>query len=120
MRESSQLPRYRHHKARNLAVVRLGGRDHYLGPWKSLASYVEYDRLIAEYLANGRRPLDDQEGQDDAPTVAELMVAYRQYAQQYYRKDGRPTSEAAGIDDALRYLPASMDRWWRKLSRLNA
>ena len=48
-------PKYRLHRASDYAVVTLNGRDHYLGPWQSEASKVEYDRLVGEWLANGRR-----------------------------------------------------------------
>jgi hypothetical protein len=30
-RSPSHLPKYRHYKPKNLAVVRLDGKDHYLG-----------------------------------------------------------------------------------------
>jgi len=49
------LPRYGKHSARNLARVRLNGKDFYLGEYGSAESYARYDRLVAEYLANGRR-----------------------------------------------------------------
>ncbi len=48
-------PKYRHHKPSGQAIVTLNGVAHYLGRWKSKASRVEYDRLIGEWLANGRR-----------------------------------------------------------------
>ncbi len=48
-------PSYRRHKASGQAVVTFHGRDHYLGRHGSDVSKNEYDRLIAEYLANGRR-----------------------------------------------------------------
>ena len=48
-------PKYRHHKPSGQAVVTLAGVDHYLGPWRSKASELEYDRLIGEWLADGRR-----------------------------------------------------------------
>ncbi len=41
-------PKYRQHKARDLAVVTINRRDHYLGPYGSPESYNEYARLIAE------------------------------------------------------------------------
>jgi hypothetical protein len=55
-------PKLRRHKPSRQAVVTLNGRDHYLGPWpdghKSPAADVRdaYDALVAEWLANGRRP----------------------------------------------------------------
>jgi len=73
-------PKYRHHRATGRAVVTLNGRDHYLGPHGSKASRVEYDRLIAESLARGRRSLVD--GHDT--TVVELVAAYVKFAKGYY------------------------------------
>jgi hypothetical protein len=52
---STRVPSYRRHKPTGQAVVTLGGRDVYLGKWNSKASRAEYDRLIGEWLANGRR-----------------------------------------------------------------
>jgi hypothetical protein len=47
-------PRYYRHKASGQAVVTISGKDFYLGLWKSKASFVGYDRVIAEWLAAGR------------------------------------------------------------------
>jgi hypothetical protein len=52
---TSRVPSYRRHKPTGQAVVTINGRDLYLGKWNSAASKDEYDRLIAEFLANGRR-----------------------------------------------------------------
>src|SRR5687768_17499582 len=73
-------PKYRKHKASGQAVVTIGGRDHYLGLWRSKASRIEYDRLIGEWLAAGRppsglAPLNDL-------TVAELLLRYWRFAKQ--------------------------------------
>jgi hypothetical protein len=43
-------------KGSGQAVVTLDGRDFYLGPSGSVASRAEYDRLIGEWMANGRAP----------------------------------------------------------------
>jgi hypothetical protein len=53
----NSVPRYRKHRASGPAIV-ISGRDHYLGPYGTKASHIEYDRLIAEWLASGRRPLN--------------------------------------------------------------
>jgi hypothetical protein len=42
-----RTPSYRLHRARGLAVVTLGGRDHYLGPHGTPESHEAYDRLVA-------------------------------------------------------------------------
>ena len=84
---TNATPRYRHHKASGNAVVTLSGIDHYLGPWQSKASKREYDRLIGEWLAAGRRmPTHANE-----TTVVELSAAYRKFANGYYRKNDEPT-----------------------------
>ena len=49
------IPSYRCHKPSGQAVVTLNGKDFYLGPWKSALSRTAYDRLIAEWVSNGRQ-----------------------------------------------------------------
>jgi integrase len=51
-----QLPKYCHHKASGRAFVRIGGKMYYLGKYGSAASRREYDRIIAEFVTNGRQP----------------------------------------------------------------
>ena len=46
--------KYRKHKASGQAIVTLNGKDNYLGTHGTAASKREYDRLISEWLANGR------------------------------------------------------------------
>jgi hypothetical protein len=48
------IPKHGHHKAGGRGVVRLSGEDHYTGPWGTPEAEVEYERLLAEWLANGR------------------------------------------------------------------
>lgn len=91
-----RTPSYRHHKPTNQAVVTLDGRDFYLGAYGSARSRAEYDRLVADWLANGRRlPVHDL-------TINELLLAYLSFADGYYRKDGKPTREISNIKDAVR------------------
>ncbi len=105
------IPKLRRHKALGRGVVRLNGRDYYLGAWPDgqegppPAVQEAYDRKIAEWLAAGRL---------GAPaaglTVYELGRHYLQHAQQYYRKewDGELllTGEMGVVRCALRYLLA--------------
>ena len=67
---SSRVPSYRRHKPTNQAVVTINGQDIYLGKWNTAASKAEYDRLIAEFLANGRRLRNEIES-----TVASLPAS---------------------------------------------
>ena len=73
-------PKYRHHKARNLAVVRIDGKDHYLGRFGSEASRANYHRLLADWRAgllnhgesNGCCDSDDQHG-NKSILIADLV-----------------------------------------------
>src|SRR4051812_3358730 len=96
------IPTYRKHRASGQAVVTLNGRDFYLGPHGTKASKFEYDRLIGEWLQQGRQihPAPDC-GQ---LSVVELMAAYLHFAQRYYRKGKRLTGENAAIRCALRLV----------------
>ena len=56
----------------------LNGRDFYLGPWEAPESRQEYDRLVAEWLANGLRL--PEAGPQEELTVIELVTAYLEFA----------------------------------------
>jgi len=78
---AAKVPQMRRHKAKNAAYVNLNGHMTYLGRWGSAAAAAEYDRVVVEFLANGRRvPIA---GQD--VTVAELVKAYFVFAEGYYQ-----------------------------------
>lgn len=96
---SMHTPKYRRHAASGQAVVTIGGHDYYLGKHGSTASRAEYDRLIAEWLANGRRLI-----RVDDVTIVEVMLAYITFANGYYVKNGKPTSETTLIRNALKVL----------------
>ncbi len=97
----ASIPKYRTHRPTGQAVVTIGGIDHYLGPQGTKASLIEYDRLIAEWMANGRQ----SRGTADAGlTMAELIGSYRQHVSAYYVKNGRPTSEQHDIACAMRFV----------------
>jgi hypothetical protein len=88
-------PQYRLHKARGLAVVTIDGKDHYLGLYDTAQSREKYDRLIAEWLANGRRlPQPVEVIANAGPSVNEVILAFMRYAEQHYRRpDGTQTTE---------------------------
>lgn len=101
---TDSVPKYRKHKASGQAIVRIASRDHYLGPWKSKASRLEYDRLVGEWVVNGRPSRCITTVGNSDLTVAELILAYWQFAQGYYRRDGKPTGTVEAIKQALRVL----------------
>ena len=98
-----RIPSPCRHKASGQAVVRLNGKDFYLGPYGSDRARVAYERLLGEWLANGRQPFADHAV---SLKVFELIAAYWPFAEAYYVKDGSPTCLAA-IGSALRFLNES-------------
>ena len=98
MSRALRVPRLGLHKASGQGIVRLNGRDHYLGTHGTPECQAEYNRLIAEYLAGQRISVRSQSGL----TIAELALAYLQHAAGHYVKNGRETSEVGNIKLAIR------------------
>lgn len=105
-RNSSRIPKYRLHKPTGRAVVRLNGRDIYLGRHRSDESLQRYRQVIAEWLGNNRQVAARREFLESpqALSVAELVGAYLRYAKGYYRKNGKPSGEVENIKDAIQHL----------------
>ncbi len=99
-----RTPSYRLHKPTGLAVVTIDGRDFYLGKFGTSESRAEFDRILTEWLSNGRRlPTPGSPGEADV-SVNEMMLAYVQFADGYYVKNGKSTTEPVNIGLALRPL----------------
>lgn len=97
-----QPPKYRHYKPKNLAVVRIAGRDHYLGLYGSPESFERYARLLAERNLPPQTVTSPALSDSSAFPVKELLLRYWQFAAGYYVKHGNTTSELACIRAALR------------------
>ena len=82
-RLTQSVPTYRLHKASRQAVVTLRGRDVYLGPHGTKISRLEYDRVVAEWLANGRTPGTRAASE---VTIEGLLAAIWLYARDYYTR----------------------------------
>lgn len=102
-RLTNSNPKYRRHRASGQAVVTLDGRDFYLGAHGTRTSKAEYDRLIGEWLANGRR-LTASPGA--ALSMVELIAAYWKFAKDYYARDSGNAGDVGGLKIALRQLKA--------------
>ncbi len=75
-RSRNDIPTYRKHRASGQAVVTLNGVDHYLGRFGTPQSKAEYDRIINEWLALGRRlPAQSSAGSAEW-LVKELVIGY--------------------------------------------
>lgn len=103
VRSSTSIPKHCRHKAKNLGYVRLSGQVLYTGPWASAEAEQKYNRLVAEWLARGRR-LPPSALAGPGYRIADLVADYWVHAEQYYRKDGKPTREIANIRAAMKPL----------------
>lgn len=102
IRLSKSIPKYRKHRASGQAVTTLNGKDHYLGPHNTNVSRAEYDRLISEWLVNGRQVKPESH---DQLSVVEVIASYADHATSYYcGPDGNPTSEVEDLALSLRQL----------------
>ena len=102
---SPRIPSYRHYKPKDLAVVRLAGRDHYLGKFNSPESWRRYHELIAAFLARGETAAAADPPPSAAPSrlpLKKLCLDYYEFTRGYYVRDGKPTSEVDCIRYALR------------------
>jgi integrase len=97
MRDPHYIPRPTRHRS-GQAVVRLNGRDFYLGKFGTPVAKGEYERLIAEWLANGRRTPQDE------ITVNDLILGFLDHAAGYYKNVGDRSGELGGIKDALKIV----------------
>ena len=110
-------PAYRHFKPRNQGVVRIAGKDYYLGEYQSQESWRRYNQLLAELFF--AEPAANSLAQNTAPApvtvqapeplvaplrIGELTMRFQVHANAYYVKDGKPTSEAETIKRSLVFL----------------
>lgn len=101
-RLTASAPKYRRHKASGQAIVSIQGKDHYLGPYGTKGSKVEYDRLIGEWLAAGRPAA--VVAPPNEVTVMEVASAFLKHAKRYYVKNGESTGTAENFLSVLAIL----------------
>jgi len=68
-KKAGAVPQLQQHKGTGQGKVHLGGRDFYCGKWGSPECKAKYDRLIAEWLHNGRRPPERPNANRPHPTA---------------------------------------------------
>ncbi|MCC6416785.1 MAG: site-specific integrase [Gemmataceae bacterium] len=104
MSRGNKLPSYRLHKPSGQAVVRLDGKDHYLGAYGTPESRRRYEQILAEWLAarTGAAPPPPPDGSGyPALTVSDVLARYWQFAETHYVKRGEPTRQLGRVRLAL-------------------
>lgn len=100
-----RVPKYRWFKPKNLGLVVIEGRQHYLGRYGTPESLAKYHALVQEYLT--RPPESDPTPAAGNPsiTVGELILAFwKAHLAHYRHPDGTPTGELDNYRDSLRPL----------------
>ncbi len=97
----AKTPKLRIHKATGQAYVVLNGRAIYFGNPRTCDPQVQYHKVIAEWLANGRQP----QAPPNEITINELVARFWVHAKGYYRDaSGNPTKEPENIRFSLRLM----------------
>ena len=108
MPKKPRIPKYSLHKPSGRARVIIDGRHIFLGKYGSPESHEKYRAIVAELAiapqVKAARPIDV--APDKAVSVAELALAYWKWAQGYYQKDGKPTTQVDNVRQALKPLRA--------------
>lgn len=100
------VPSYLLHKPSGQARVILDGKTFYLGRYGSKESRKEYERLIGNYLANGRKlPPTKYDGEI---SIREAVVLFLEYAEKFYVQNGKPTKTFSNYRESLAHIV----RWY--------
>ena len=105
MPKLTRPPKLSHFKPRNLAYVTWKGKRHYLGKYGSPEAAAAY----ARFIANLAEAAAGEEAVPEPPrvgwiTCVELGAAYLEYAERYYRRDGKQTEQACKAKRRIRIL----------------
>jgi integrase len=98
------VPKYRHHKGSGQAFVQVKGKRHYLGSYGSPKSKEAYSRFVAELAVSPAVAVPVPVAHVATLTVVELAAAYLDYAESYYVKNGRMTSQVNCVKLATRKM----------------
>lgn len=99
------VPKYRRHKGSGQAFVQIKGRRHYLGKWDSPKSKERYSAFVAELVVKPALELPTTPATLASElTVVELCAVYIDFADGYYRKNGKPTTHLPQLKAAIRVV----------------
>ena len=96
---SVSVPHYGRHKVSDQAIVRLQGRDIYLGKYGSAASHEAYKGFVTEWSRNGGK----LPAATYLATFTEIIIAYIEFANRYFRKYGNGLLTGSALDRLTQY-----------------
>ena len=99
------VPKYRRHKGSGQAFVQIKSRRHYLCKWDSPKSKERYSAFVAELAVKPAPELPTTPATFASElTVVELCAVYLDFADGYYRKNGKPTTHLPQLKAAIRVV----------------
>jgi integrase len=102
----TKVPGYRRH-ATGQGFVTLNGRNIYCGKYEDPASKLAYDRIIREWLDNGRSLTRPETKTPGDITVNELLELFMKHAEGRYVKNGKHTGQVWNFRMAVRAVRTS-------------
>jgi len=98
-----RVPKYHLHKGSGQALVEINHERIYLGVHGTAESKEKYRRIVAEWLESRNIPAapGGNGRHNHSISINEMLVAYWQFAETYYCKDGEPTKELECMKEAM-------------------
>lgn len=103
-RWNNHIPKLRHHRATDRAVVTIDGKHIYLGRYGTPEAEAEYRRVIAEHLTLGEVRPPGQASATPGCTIDELVLRYWRHCEQTMTASTREKA----IDLPPVFVPVSM------------
>ena len=110
-----RIPSYRRYKPKDLGLVVIDGRQHYLGKYGTPESIAEYHRLIQEWMTRGSAsrisaapsPESGPETENLPATalINDIIADFMEFAEGHYvGPDGTPSGEIVNLREAVKPL----------------
>ena len=96
MSKRVRVPKYSLHKPSVQACVQINRKMTYLGKYGSPESPIRYEQLLADLQKR-----DETKPEAASLSVSALCIMYVAHCREYYRKNGKETSEVGCIQQAL-------------------
>ena len=95
MSRKKRIPQYCLHKATGQAVVRINGKDKYLGAYGSPESYTKYDYWIGKLTVSKPSPNVTANHSKYGGTVTEVCLAYSDHVEEIHGATGLDLNKSA-------------------------